>query len=366
MATQYKIFAGVTPGLEPLLLEELSRIVPAGKAAPVEGGVELAGGPEDLWRIALQSRLAETLRVRLGRAFQALTFEELVERAGRLAWSAFFPRGGALPRIQVTCKRSRLYHSGAVAQRLSDLLRIRLSCSNEQSGARVHVRIHKDSCQISIDAGGEPLHRRGYRKHLSEAPLRETLAAAALTAAGYRPEQPLWDPFCGAGTIPLEALSLAAGAAPGSTRSFAFQDWPVYQGGAFADLRATLPAPGPPPAPIIGSDWNSKALAAAKENETTLGLPGPVSWIKGDFISVAPQIPRGAAIVANPPYGRRSLSRKDDGHRLGKLLKERRDLNPVVLLNGDPGFPRLTGHRWETLNSFRNRGLPVKLLRLDW
>jgi len=365
LSSVYRIFVGVIPGLEPLLLDELRSLVPARSAVTASGGVELAGPPRTLWAIALGSRLAETLRVRLGRGFDARTFDELVEHCRRQAWSAYLPRGGAMPRIQVTCKRSALYHSDAVAERIQALLAERLGSREPAGEARVHVRLNKDRCQISVDAAGEPLHRRGYRKHLSEAPLRETLAAAARAAAGYRAGQPLWDPFCGAGTIALEALGVATGAAPGLQRRFACEDWPVHDAGAFADLQAALPAPHAPLAPIIGSDRSADALDAARANARPLEHGDEIRWLLGDFAEVADKIPEGAAVVSNPPYGRRSRGRAGAPGRLGELLRRRPDLGPVVLLNGDADLPRQTGLRWRTLASLKNRGLPVRLLQLD-
>lgn len=364
MTTQYRIFAGITPGLEPLLLDELKALIPDSKLVSMDGGVELAGPPGALWRVALSSRLAETLRVRLGKPFEARTFEELVERAGRLPWNAYLPRGGALPRVQVTCKRSRLYHSDAVAERITAVLTERLGCTEDPGEARVYVRLRNDRCQLSVDAAGEPLHRRGYRKHVSEAPLRETLAAACLAAAGVRPEQALWDPFCGGGTIPLEALGLAMGASPGVSRRFAFEAWPVHDRAAFATLRAGLPRTAAPAAPIIGSDRSAAALDAARANAAGLEYGQEVRWLMGDFAEVAPQIPAGAAVVSNPPYGLRSRGSTHDARRLGKLLNERLDLAPVLLLSGDPDYARQTRCSWETVSMFQNRGLPVRLLRL--
>ena len=365
MATRYRIFAGVTPGIESLLHKELKALVPDGKATPVEGGVELNGAREDLWHIALYSRLAESLRVRLGRPLETRTFDEFMARMGKLPWSAYLPRGGGMPRITVSCQSSKLYHTEAMAQRMRMVLRDRLGCTDEPGQGRVFLRIVKDQAQVSVDAAGDPMHKRGYRVHLSEAPLRETLAAACLVAADYR-GGPLWDPFCGAGTIPLEAANLLAGVPAGGRRKFAFEQWPVHDAEAWAAIKQGVPEPALPDSLIIGSDKSEKALDAARHNTSEAGLEGHVRWIVGDFDQVAEQVPEGATVVCNPPYGLRSQGRLDNVYRrLGQLLGRRFDLRPVVALSGYRELPRLTGRPWRTVHTLSNRGLSVKVLRLD-
>ena len=120
MTTRHLIFVAITPGLESLLERELALLGIPGQPRRVGGGLELRGEARWVWQVALRSRLAESVRVRLGRPFRARTFDEL--RAGllRLPWSAFVPRRSAAPQVRVTCHRSRLFHSGAVAQRLAN------------------------------------------------------------------------------------------------------------------------------------------------------------------------------------------------------------------------------------------------------
>lgn len=370
-ATRYRIFAAVTPGLEDLLVTELTALDLAG-ATIVRGGVELAGGPEVLWRLALQSRLAESLRVRVGRSFAATSFAQLEQRVERLPWAAYIARGAAVPRMQVTCHRSRLYHTGAVAQRVQRVVARRLElCADPTDGeqATIFARIVRDQVQLAVDASGELLHRRGYRTHVGLAPLRETLAAACLAAAGFDGTRPLWDPFCGSGTLLLEAQSMACGVLPGALREFAFQRWPVHQADAFAAHRVGLtPSPGTPAAAALGSDLDPGALEAARHNAKNAGLTSHIQWRQGDFEAVAGEVPRGAMVVSNPPYGHRlggqgQLARTF--RRLGLLLRRRADLDPVVLLWGHPDLPRAGGLRWRAITSLHNRGLAVKLLRLE-
>ena len=370
-ATRYRLFAGITPGLEDLLAAELGELGLL-DVEPRSGGVELSGDARDLWRIALCSRLAESLRVRLGRAFEATAFDQLKARVERMPWAAFLRRHGAPPRVQVTCHKSRLHHTGAVAQRVTESIAARLGLKEPPAGgdeqATVYVRVVHDQFQLSLDAAGERLHRRGYRARVGEAPLRETLAAACLAAAGYDGRRPLWDPFCGSGTLVIEAMAMATGQAPGARRAFAFQRWPTHADDAFAAYRDGLPEPHAPRSAALGSDVDGEVIDAARANALQAGLDRHVTFRQDDFVTVAGEIPEGAMVVSNPPYGHRLGGGKalvSTFRRLGKLLRRRTDLGPVVLLSGYRDLPRCTGLRWETLRSFDNRGLPVKLLRLD-
>ena len=176
----------------------------------------------------------------------------------------------------------------------------------------------------------------------------------------------LWDPFCGAGTIPLEAANLLAGMPAGGRRKFAFEQWPVHDAEAWAAIKQGVPEPAAPDSLIIGSDRSDKALDAARHNTAEAGLEGHVRWLQGDFDQVAEQVPEGATVVCNPPYGLRSQGRLDNVYRrLGQLLGRRFDLRPVVALSGYHEMPRLTGRPWQAPYTLSNRGLPVKILRLE-
>ncbi len=370
MSTRYRIFAGVTPGLEDLLAEELGELGLA--ARPAVGGVELAGTVEAVWGVALRSRLAESVRVRVGREFTATSFALLQDRVARLPWAVFIRRGGPAPRVSVTCHKSRLHHSGAVAERVAASMTERLGLISEKSDERsdeqpgVYVRLMRDRVLLSVDAG-ERLHRRGYRTRVGQAPLRETLAAACLRAAGYHGQRPLWDPFCGSGTLVIEAASMAAGVVPGGQRSFAFERWPAHDAQAYLAYRQGLPGDRQPTAAVLGTDHDPGAVAAARANAGAAGVDRHTTFRRADVEAAARQVPVGAMVVSNPPYGHRldSPELASTFRRLGAVLRRRPDLQPVVLLSGHGGLPRLTGLPWATLRSLKNRGLAVRLLQLD-
>ena len=181
------------------------------------------GGLDELYRANLHLRTASRVLVRLG-DFYAAAFSELRKKAGRLEWERYL-RPGQPVALHVTCHKSKLYHSDAVAERVAGAIGDRLGrpttmlkpaeSEDDSPPQLVIVRLVNDHCTISIDSSGELLHRRGYRLATAKAPLRETLAAGMLLASGWDVRSPLIDPFCGSGTIAIEAALMRAGLPPG-------------------------------------------------------------------------------------------------------------------------------------------------------
>ena len=379
-ATQYALFAACAPGLEALLQEELAELGLGGAATP--GGVELRTDARGLWELCWRARLAESVRVRL-KPFVARDFETLVQGLTRLPWRAYL-RSGSVASVHVVARRSRLWHSDAVAERVSRVLRERAgveTAARGEAGTRIHVRLQNDRVQVSVDASGERLHRRGYRTHVAEASLRETLAAAlARVARREAPEADvLWDPFCGAGTIAIEWLELLAGGggalleqrlgAGGARPRFAFEDWPTHDAESYRLWTAQQQAPEARFAGVeaerplaFGSDVSEKALGAAQANARAAGLEARCRWIQGDFESAAQEIPEGAVVISNPPYGVRVRQSRELLARLSRLLLRRPDLRPVVLLLPADGLlERRSSLPFEARFRTSNGGLAVAL-----
>jgi putative N6-adenine-specific DNA methylase len=303
-------FAVAAPGLAPLVADEL-RALGITPGAADDAGVAFDATPEALWRANLWLRTASRVLVRLA-AFEARTFFELERHARRVPWETIVAGGGVV-RLRVTCRKSRLYHSDAVAQRVVDAVARRVP------GARVDVargaaeddaeaadatpadaaadappagdvaqaeaqllvvRFLHDHCTISADSSGALLHRRGYRQAVGKAPLRETLAAGLLLGSGYDGSGPLVDPLCGSGTIPIEAALIARRLAPGRARRFAFEHWPAFDAARWAALRAEADEGARPhaPHPILGSDRDEGAIAGAVENAGRAGVAGDVAF----------------------------------------------------------------------------------------
>ncbi|TLN04239.1 class I SAM-dependent RNA methyltransferase, partial [bacterium] len=209
-----ELFAVCAPGLEPFTTAELSAlgIQPGAAVADgEEGGVTFQGGLREIYRANLHLRTASRVLLRFGQ-FYAAAFSELRKKASRLPWEDVLNPQQPVA-LRVTCHQSKLYHSGAVAERVAAAINDRFGQAVEvakfdetsaEPPALIVVRLVNNQCSISLDTSGAHLHRRGYRQAVAKAPLRETLAAGLLFAAGWDGTTPLLDPFCGSGTIPIE------------------------------------------------------------------------------------------------------------------------------------------------------------------
>lgn len=285
-----------------------------------EGGVSWQGDARSLMRANLWLRSASRVIVRIAE-FRATAFHELEKQARRIDWGAWLGAGVA-PHFRVTAKKSKLYHSDAIAERL-------LSAAGVPSRARDHeqlfvVRMHRDVCTISADTSGELLHMRGYRQAAGKAPLRETIAAAMLIASDWRGDEPLLDPFCGSGTIPIEAAMIARNIAPGLRRDFAFMRWPAFDARAWkAIVDEAQSAIRDSNSAIHGSDRDKGAIESACANAERAGVASNIEFTVRALSSV--EVPEsGGLVVTNPPYGKRVSEGRDIRNlyaQLGKLMR---------------------------------------------
>lgn len=370
-----ELFAAALPGIEAITAAEVQAL---GVAAPQvqPGGVAFRGESETLYRANLELRTASAVLLRIG-AFRATTFDELRRRTARLDWERFLAPGAPIE-LRVTCRKSRLYHSGAVAERIDAAIAERLGAAPAAIAAGgdaapdaqgIVVRIERDRCQISLDSSGEPLHRRGYRGAAGKAPLRETLAAALLLASGWDPHTPLVDPFCGSGTIAIEAALLARGLAPGRGRRFAFEAWNSFDAACWQRLRRAAEGNARPAAfaPIIASDRDSGAIAAARENAARAGVGADIEFAQRALSDLC--APPGPGCVAtNPPHGQRLRSGRDlrDLYaRLGQVLRARCPGWRVALLSPGARLHGASGLALERLARVNQGGLRLELLRGD-
>jgi len=220
---------------------------------------------------------------------------------------------------------------------------------------------------VSADSSGALLHRRGYRQATAKAPLRETLAAALLAASGWDGQAPLVDPFCGSGTIPIEAALLARGRAPGGARTFAAERWPGVSAGVGNRIRAELAerARTGPIGPVSGSDRDAGAIAAAVTNAERAGVSGDVSLAVRSLS--AADFPAGGRgwVVTNPPYGVRGGDAgrvRDLWAQLGHVLRARAHGWRVALLSPDPALERQLRLPLSVAAQTSNGGIPVRML----
>lgn len=358
-ATTYLAFLQTVPGLEALLARELEGF---GIATKVQlGGVLGRVTLEQLYDACLSSRIAEHVRVRL-KPFTATDFRGLREGIRKLNLHAYLPVGHALA-VKVTCHKSRLWHSGAVEERVKLELADRGHTFDDEDddAFALYVRLTDDEVTVSVDASGPRLSRRGFRKFVEKASLRESLAAAVVRVAFAETilgeEVTLFDPFVGAGTLLLEGYDAALGAPAGRRRSFAFERWPTFSASAFSAVKERAAGRATPRrVRLIGSDLTEKAIRSSRANLESIGAPD-VTLVCDDFARVARDVPEGAFVLTNPPYGKR-LKEEDTGARLVDLLQRRRDLRPAVILAGGALDEQLAEYR--ALFTTESGGLRVK------
>ena len=369
MSSTVACFAVAAPGLEPLVGDELRAL---GARHPLEiddsepGGVAFRTDRAGLYAANLHLRIATRVLVRVG-SFHARTFPELERHAARLPWDGFLVPGRAVE-FRVTSRKSRLYHQDAVAERLMRAVGSRAGAPVEGDAPQeLVVRLFRDECTVSADASGELLHRRGYRLAGAKAPLRETLAAAMLAAAGWDGATPLVDPMCGSGTIPIEAALLARAIPPGLGRGFAFERWPEFDPDAWEAVRAAARRRILPHAPVqlLGSDRDAGAIVAAAANAERAGVADDLQWRRAAISSIEP--PAGPGwIVTNPPYGHRVGERqrlRDLFAQLGNVLRRRCPGWQVALLSGHAELDRQTGLALAPAFETANGGIRVRLMR---
>jgi putative N6-adenine-specific DNA methylase len=372
--SRHEAFAVCTPGLESALDAELRGLGIGGVVH--HGGVSLRLSTRQLYEVNLWSRVASRILVRVAR-FDARTFLDLERAASRIEWRTWLA-SGVRPVFRVTSLSSRLYHTGAIAERLLAIVQRAVSGPADGAGPEqlFVVRVHRDGFTISVDSSGEVLHRRGWRLATAKAPLRETLAAAMLLVAGWEPDQPLIDPFCGSGTIPIEAALLATNRPPGAGRSFAFERWPSFAPGTWASVLESArraseePRRRSDPPVIIGSDRDAGAIEAAQANAQRAGVADLVELRRATISEVEPpaSTPNPGWILTNPPYGKRISSTgdlRDLYARLGQVARSRFPGWSVGLLAADR---RLAAHTALPLHErFRtsNGALAVRLLTAE-
>lgn len=372
---QLDVFAVTAPGLEPLCAGELAGL---GISPTVQdGGVAWSGDTASIARANLWSRTTSRIIVRVAE-FRARTFFELERHAKRLPWDRFVAPSSAVA-FRVTCRKSKLYHSGAVAERLAESLgrlvagaRVTPAGADDDESAapsasqRFIVRVLHDTVTVSADSSGALLHLRGYRQQLAKAPLRETLAAALLLAAEWSGDEPLLDPMCGSGTIPIEAARLARRIAPGRDRDFAFLRWPDADRRMWSSLiedarSRELPAS---PVSIGGADRDAGAIRAAQANAERAGVARDIDFAVQPISSMESDDGRGL-VASNPPYGVRIG--ESDGLRnlyaqLGNVLRRSRPGWRIALLSADRALERQLRLPLDERLRTRNGGIPVRVV----
>ena len=302
-------------GVEGIAAEELRRMGMQEVRAD-NGRVFCQGQPADIPRLNLRLRTGERVLIHLG-SFPAATFEQLFEGTRKLPWDRFIPPTGQFP-VKGHSLNSALHSVPACQSIVKKAVATRLGKAYHQetlpeTGAlyQIQFSLMKDVATLLLDTSGPGLYKRGYRAVGVAAPLRETLAAALVILSGYRGRDPFCDPFCGSGTIAIEAALIAKNRAPGLMRTFPAQKWEWLPAAAWmdaADEAMDLEYDGD--YDIWGGDIDPAAVAVAKDNAVKAEVDDLVRFEVADARTFSRMEPYGR-IVTNPPYGERLLEKKE-------------------------------------------------------
>lgn len=278
-----------------------------------DGRVTFLGDAEAICRANIFLRTAERVLLRVGR-FHAETFEQLFEGIKALPWEEYIPEDGKFWVTKATSVKSKLFSTTDIQSIAKKAMAERMKSVHQvewcpESGASYPVRLFllKDEVTVTIDTSGEALHRRGYRTMTSKAPISETLAAALIMLTPWRADRILVDPFCGSGTIPIEAAMIAAGIAPGMNRSFTAESWTnlipknlwyeaveeaqdLIQKDVHTDIQ--------------GYDIDGDIIKVARDNARRAGVDHLIHFQQRDVAQLSHPKKYGF-IITNPPYGER-------------------------------------------------------------
>ncbi|TDJ71622.1 MAG: RNA methyltransferase [Planctomycetota bacterium] len=373
MRGRHIFFATCAPGIEPVLHAE-AKALRLAKLERQVGGVRFEGTMEDAWRANLWLRTAVRVLLRLER-FEALDENALYERVKAFDWAGFVGPEGTFV-VDAQTRDSELNHSRYIEQRVKDAVAdrfrertgVRPSVDRTDPDLRIHVHIFRNRATLSVDTSGDSLHKRGWRRHQGRAPLAETLAAAIVRFSRWDGRAPLVDPFCGSGTILVEAALIAANSAPGLFRQqFGFERWPGHEPAAFARAkdaaRALERVPGK--LQIVGSDVDPARIEEARENVAAAGLEGRIELQEADARDFAPRPGWNAWIVTNPPYGERvgAVARLVPVYqRFGERVRTGCGGYHLALLSGEETLARALGIAPDERVALVNGALECELL----
>ena len=361
---RFEIFLVAAPGLEQVLCAEATSLGFAGAQA-VTGGVTFQGSWPDVWRANLEIRGTGKVLARIG-AFRALHLAQLDKRSRQFPWRSFL-RPEVPVRIDVTCKRSRIFHAGAAAERIATALREEVGVPTDpQATICIKARIEDDLCTFSLDTSGELLHKRGHKEAIGKAPMRETMAALFLRQCGYTGSEPVVDPMCGSGTFVIEAAEIAAGLKPGRSRHFAFEHLAGFDAAAWARLQERAPATLPV-AKCFGSDRDAGAITMCIANAERAGVAAGTEFKVHTISDLKPPEGPPGLVIVNPPYGARIGNKKPlTGlySALGKVLLGQFSGWRVGIITTDANLARMTGLPFlPTPRSVLHGGLRVELFQ---
>ncbi|NLA58575.1 MAG: class I SAM-dependent RNA methyltransferase [Firmicutes bacterium] len=362
-----KLIATATFGLESVVAQEL-RDLGYSDLTVENGKVCFTGNLQAICKTNLWLRTADRVKLKLGE-FKATTFYELFDQTRALPWGDWLPADARFP-VEGKSVKSTLYSvsdcQAIVKKAIVESLKERYHKEwfpEDGPLYKIEVALLKDIATLSIDTTGPGLHKRGYRTLISEAPLKETLAAAMLILSRWDHNTPLIDPFCGSGTIPIEAALLGLNIAPGINRSFVSEDWPSIpkelwraereEADKLAQLDRRLY--------IIGTDIDPQVLRVARRNAEAAGVGKYIHFQARPLSELSSQRKYGK-IICNPPYGERIGERKEVAklyREMGQVFQQL-DTWSFYILTSHPQFEKLFGRQATKRRKLYNGNIQVQ------
>nr|WP_246602397.1 class I SAM-dependent RNA methyltransferase [Sporosarcina aquimarina] len=339
-------------GLESIVASEIKDL---GYDCQTENGkVFFNGDAETIARANMWLRVGDRVRVVAGE-FKAYTFDELFERTKAIPWEQFLPVDAAFP-VSGKSVKSKLFSvpdcQAIVKKAIVERLKIaykRIGFLDESGPLfKLEVSILKDKVTITIDSSGSGLHKRGYRLGQGDAPLKETMAAALVKLSKWSPSRPFVDPFCGSGTIPIEAAMIGQNLAPGYNRSFLSEEWPWMKAQVWDRVREEVEdvAKYDQELDIRGYDVDGKMISIAQQNAVEAGFADLISWQQQDVRDLHIEGQNGV-LIANPPYGER-LGETEEAEDIAEILGSIMEHHPswsVYILSSLENYETMYGKR---------------------
>jgi len=331
-----------------------------------KGRVLFEAALRDTFKLNIWLRTAERIILVLKR-FKAESFDELFSGIEEIPWADYIIKKGAFPIVKVKSNKSKLFSLSdiqaitkkAIVSKLSQRYGIE---KFEEIGPvyPIHVYIKKDIAIVGIDTTGKDgLHKRGYRKYVSTAPLRETIAAGIVKLSNWKFDKPLVDPFCGSGTIPIEAAMIALNIAPGLERRFVCNDWPFLSKSHWkSEVEKAKSSIQNREIQIVGSDISGEMIKVAKMNAKRLNLDRKIKFDVKNFFDYS-KFPSKTWIVTNPPYGQRLETQETKITRhLWRIFKENKRIS-LHFLSGSKNVLKIFKEKPKRIVTIYNSGLKV-------
>ena len=358
---QYRLQITTASGIEAVTKRELTEL--GYPLSPAENGrIRMTGSEADIARCNLLLRTANRVMIALT-SFRAEDFDALFEGTRAFPWEDYLPADAKIY-LYGKCVQSRLHALSAcqsivkkaICTRMCERLR---RSSLPETGAlyRIEISVLRDIVTLCLDTSGEGLHRRGYRATVGEAPLKETLAAALILLSVWRPDRPFADPFCGSGTLPIEAAMIGTNFPAGGRRDFDFLHWPNFDFSCFAAIKAQALEAADPGRElrISGFDLDPAQIALAMKHASQAGVAEHIHFQRRDMREFSSRFAHGV-IVTNPPYGQRLGT---DAEVRGLMRDFGRTVDALdewscYILSSLPGLPKAFGRPADRVRKLYN------------